>query len=173
MPQLLIICLKHIVVALGMGKHGDIALGLDAKKNVVKTAWRVEVGGFHQEVLALLAYWQQVALLQTLLKETVEHILGGKAKDYWPFIGGLQLRETHAQKGSGVRHVLHDVWSEPHLLDPMLFVGRQYLKRLLDGLDTIVHTGKKMTVPIGISFENTTIGDAISFAEWPHGGIKN
>ena len=53
--QVLIVFLVHIVIALGMGKHGDITLGLDAEEDVVKAAGRAEIGGLDQQMLAFLA----------------------------------------------------------------------------------------------------------------------
>ena len=69
--ELLVIALLHVEVALRMGKHGRVALVLDALQEGMEIHRGREDARLHQQEFAILAQRQQVVCLQALFEERI------------------------------------------------------------------------------------------------------
>lgn len=84
--EALVVGTTHVDIALRVGQNGCVATVLDALQTLVEVHGWVEVRGLDQQVL-VIAQGKQVVGLQTLVKEIVNHVLGGQVEVDASFVG--------------------------------------------------------------------------------------
>lgn len=82
----LVVFVGHVEVALGMGKDGGDMMGLNFLEEFFEIHWGIEVGGLDEEKFRRFeitgglgicdSVIEEVALVETLEEEVVEHVLG-------------------------------------------------------------------------------------------------
>lgn len=165
--QVKVVAVGHVDIPLGVCQDGMVAFGLDSLQHAAQVHRRVEIGGFHQQMVPLFAYREQVVSLQPLLEEVVEHVFGREMQPDCSGIASPQLREALAQEGRFVGNILHDVRGEPHGFYSQLLVPAEYCQRLLHRAHPIVHPGQDVAMPIGKSPEKSRFGQRPALSERP------
>lgn len=117
-------------------------------QNVEQSHRGCEVGGLHEQMVAVGPHKQEVALLKALLEEGIEHILCGEVEFQRTVVGVAQFAEATAQGLRGVGHVLHHMGGAPHLGDAVLLVALQDLEGGRHRTHAVVHPGKEVAVVV-------------------------
>lgn len=162
-----VIGLSHVHIALGMRQYGNISRRLDFFHHAVQIHRGIEIGGFHQQVVAFRSQGEQVTVGEPLLEEVVEHVLGRQVQPEGSGIAGLKLPEAGAQAGRGIGDVLHDVGGTPDFADSQLLIQPQNFQGFFDGLYPVVHAGQEVGMVIGHSPKNPALRQRLSLPERP------
>ena len=129
---------------------------------------RIEVGRFHQEVVAGGTDGQQVARLQPLAKQVVEHVLRRQVEAQRAVVGGAELVEALREPFVGVGYVLHDVGGEPYFANAGLLVAFENSETFCRGLHSVVHTGEDVAMPVGEILQHAAAFYLLRIRKWPH-----
>ena len=138
-----------------MGQHGIEPLLFDATQDAVQVHGRGEVRRLHQQLVAVVAQGQQVALFETFVEEGVHHILCCEVQLDGTLVGGTQLGETRPQPFGRIGDVLHNVGRTPHFREAQLLVVFQHLERGIHLLHAIVDSGQDVGVMVGETLQQS------------------
>lgn len=145
----------EVTVTLGMGKQRPVSGAHDILEHAVQVVWFCHHRGFHQEDIVL--HRQQVAVLESLLEYSIEHVLGREAELDRAFVDLAEFCEAGLEVGGAVGAVFHDMRGAPPFLhSEQLAVGKD-LKALLHILDAVVHSRKYVGMTIDSALEEAVL----------------
>ena len=145
----------EVTVTLGMGKEGSVSGAHDILEHAVEVVGFCHNRGFYQEDIVL--HRQQVAVLEPLLEDSIEHILSREAELDRAFVCFAEFCETGLEVSGAVGAVFHDMRGAPPFLhSEQLAVGKD-LKALLHILDAVVHSRKYVGMTVDSALEEAAL----------------
>lgn len=145
----------EVTVTLGMGKQRPVSGAHDILEHAIQVVWFCHHRGFYQEDIVL--HRQQVAVLESLLEDSIEHVLSREAELDRAFVGLAEFCKTGLEVGGAVGAVFHDMRGAPPFLhSEQLAVGKD-LEALLHILDAVVHSRKYVGMTVDSALEEAVL----------------
>ncbi len=136
-----------------MSQQWKIPLRLYSLNCLIQLYRSIEIRGLHKQCPAIVANRQHVPGLKPFKQQIVHHVLRCKMKSDLATIRFLQILKSGPQHSGRVRHILHDMRSEPNLFYSSHFIYIEHLQRFIHRPDTVIHSRQYMAMPINKSLK--------------------
>ena len=152
-----------------MGEKREVAGRENFLDHRVEIHRGIEIGGLDEQMVTLFADRHDPFLVQTFLKQRVEHMLGSEIQLDRALVGLLEFGEPLGQTLRSIGIILHYMGCQPQFLHPGLVIKVEDGQRLVERRDSVVDTGEYMGMPVGEAGQKTGPTEiSYFFLEWPH-----
>ena len=162
--EFLKVLFAEVAVALGVGQERAVSRAHDFPELARQVVWLGHDRSLDQEHVVL--HRQQVAVLEPLVEDRIEHVLGGKVQPDGSAVGTAERVEACLEVLGRVRTVLHHMRGAPPVSHAQQLSVLEDLKGIFDGLYPVVHTREDVGMAVCSSLKHSVLRKGASAAEY-------